>query len=485
MVFRNDVSQFGHRAEGISADGGTPNLHKMLLTNGDVGSITGYAAGVITNSNGTWTTDRWIGARVMVWNSTKSTFNGFSTVTDNDGTTLTVVIVTGADLDTTASSTVVDSPGSTFQSAGVIAGDLLEITTGSDAGTHIIHSVDSETQLTLTAQLTATSTESFRSNFINLPVATDIYELRPLGMAGVSGAQVTDFGIMFQGAVDLPDPELEWIQDRRVGSGREVALSTQGKYVNHGSISGRLRVPRPLFYALGQDSVAGAVAPFTHTMTVASKLPSFIGEATLEDTADFVRYYRGCKLNSLKLTGGIEEPLIAEAEIYCTQPDDASPNPKSTVVYDSNTGNFNSGEGYMFNEGSLSYLGMQFASVQDFEYTITNNLIEKYYFTPEADALFPQEIFEGNADHELNITVRPEDKQLFTELLSPTSGGATLVLSFTRTASNDTLTLTFTGCRQKTAPHPLPEENPLEVEVNILPESVTAVSVDNKSSYMV
>ena len=69
------------------------------------------------------------------------------------------------DLSTTASSAVVTSASGTFQTDLLSAGDYIYISSGSDAGNHEIQSVDSETQLTLTAALTTTSTNiSYRYN---------------------------------------------------------------------------------------------------------------------------------------------------------------------------------------------------------------------------------------------------------------------------------------------------------------------------------
>lgn len=80
----------------------------------------------------------------------------------------------GSDLATTASSAVVTSASSTFITNNVKVGDYFYITTGSDAGRHIVQSVDSETQITLTVALTATDTnESFWTGRNWFDVRTD------------------------------------------------------------------------------------------------------------------------------------------------------------------------------------------------------------------------------------------------------------------------------------------------------------------------
>jgi len=67
-------------------------------------------------------------------------------------------IETGTDLATTASSDVVTSAGSLFLTRGIKVGDPFFITTDADIGEYEVKTVDSETQITLTEDLTANDT---------------------------------------------------------------------------------------------------------------------------------------------------------------------------------------------------------------------------------------------------------------------------------------------------------------------------------------
>lgn len=67
---------------------------------------------------------------------------------------------TGTDLAQTASSAVITSAGSTFLTNGIQTGDKITIENEGNAGEYTIRSVDSNTQLTLTAALTANETNS-------------------------------------------------------------------------------------------------------------------------------------------------------------------------------------------------------------------------------------------------------------------------------------------------------------------------------------
>lgn len=78
---------------------------------------------------------------------------------------------TGENLVTTSSSAVITSAGSLFETRNIKVGDKIIIEEGSDAGEYTVRSIDSETQITLTEELTTTDTGiSFwvGSNFINV-----------------------------------------------------------------------------------------------------------------------------------------------------------------------------------------------------------------------------------------------------------------------------------------------------------------------------
>lgn len=75
-----------------------------------------------------------------------------------------------SNLATTASSAVITSSGSTFQTALVLPGDAVRIYSGTDVGNYTVLTVDSETQITLTATLTATGTNISFSIYQDHPI---------------------------------------------------------------------------------------------------------------------------------------------------------------------------------------------------------------------------------------------------------------------------------------------------------------------------
>ena len=80
----------------------------------------------------------------------------FSDLPKNDK--ITWGLETGSDLAQTADSAVVTSAGSVFKTRNIKVGDPFTITNGTNAGTYTVQAIDSNTQITLTEELTYTQT---------------------------------------------------------------------------------------------------------------------------------------------------------------------------------------------------------------------------------------------------------------------------------------------------------------------------------------
>jgi hypothetical protein len=334
------------------------------------------------------------------------------------------------------------------------------------------------------------------ADYSTTPIGEDpYYEIDPFAMAGIQAAYTNDLGMVFNAGIALPNPELEWIEDRNIGTKRAVSVLSQGKYVAKGTLSGRLRVPRLLFFALGKESVAESSGTYTHTITEHSNIPSFCMEAAATTGSDFIRYYRGCKVNSIKLSGAMGEPLMMEAELFCAIPEKTS-NTVSTVTLDSNTGNYKSGDPYLWSGmAGLTYLSNSYADILEMELNINNNLRDDEYFFNSTNSKYANSFSEGGLDIDLRCKVRITDPTLWNELMSPTTGAPTAAqkatFTFTRTASYDTLAVTLHSCQLYSVSDDVPEEGPVEVEVLLKPrydgtnEAITITVVDNKATYNV
>jgi len=428
MVYRADEATIGFNGEGyfVSSTSATTKLYGLNQehqTYGTVSTTTTEAAGDITftDSSAEWIVDNLIGTKVKVWED--DTKAAYLGEGTVDDNTGTTLVVTELDFDT--------SPKDD---------------------------------------------------------AANYYEIDSFAMDAIQAYQTYDLGILFDGELELPNPEAEWFSLRAIDGTRDVNTFVQGKYESKSSMSGRLRVPRMLFYALGWDSVVDDEAgTYTHTLTGNSVIPSFVMESAYTTGSDFVRYFKGSKVNSLKITANTDDPMQAEMEVFTAIPEKTS-NTVSTVVLDSNTGNYYSGDPYMFYQAGsgMSYLGNTYGCVTAFDFSITNNLTENYCLNATSSK-YPASFTEGPREYELNATVRVSDSTMWDELMSPTTTSAnrTVTLEFTRKTSYDTLKLECENCQMISAPHNIGEEGPIEVEVKLIPKTVTITSVDNKETYMV
>jgi hypothetical protein len=245
---------------------------------------------------------------------------------------------------------------------------------------------------------------------------------------------------------------------------------------------------------MGKDSAAVSSGTYTHTITGYRRLPSFIMECLMDESSDFIRYYRGCKVNSFKISSGVDEPMMCEAEIFSAIPEKTS-NTKSTLSFDANTGNYKSGEPYMFYQAGsgLTYLSNTYAKIKSFELSYNNNLTEDYFINA-TNAKYPDEFYEQNIDIEFKATIVPTDTTLWDELMSPTTNAATTTqkidMTFTKNASYDTLQFTLYSNNLLSAPHNVPEQGPIETEIIAKPyydgtnEALTLTVVDGNQSYM-
>lgn len=297
--------------------------------------------------------------------------------------------------------------------------------------------------------------------------------------ASLSGNQTKVFGILGE-EVRLPDPEIDFHQHRNVGSGANLHVLAAGARRMSGSIPITMQHGAPLKYLLGGYSVAGT---YTHTITCADAAPkSMCLEALYNDgTDDFIRYYTGAVV-----TGGT---LAAEEEgfLKCNLDIEAAMVTSSTTEAASTVTQLDT-EPYVFCEGAATYFGSAYARVLDFNISVKRTFKARRYIQ-SANACYPYEINFGPRDIEMSTTIVAADDMAqygtayYKELLSPTAGGSTMTLLFTRGAG-DTLSVTLTGCGVKTAPHPInPSAEDSPVAVELIATGISAEVVDSIVTY--
>lgn len=286
-----------------------------------------------------------------------------------------------------------------------------------------------------------------------------------------------------QEATSLPDPTINWVEERIIGGTREIFNKVEGQRAYEGgSIPVTPYDGAPIAYLLGKDSVEvdtdidgnAETGTNTHTLTaLTSDLPP---TQTIEATykaadsssgSDFVRTFSGCAPASGEIAVNNEDELQVSLEYIAMDVDTSSSQTESPNVPDRDP--------WLFHDAvsDLSLFGTSFARVNDFSLGISNNIEDgRYIHGNEAEK--PYELTYGITEYELSATITVDDTAVYNELTNPTADGFTAELEFEKPSSGENLRITCYGCNIEDAPHDVPaEETTIDVDVSIIPESVT------------
>jgi len=165
-------------------------------------------------------------------------------------------------------------------------------------------------------------------------------------------------------------------------------------------------------------------------------------------------------------------------------------------------------EPYYFSQGSITFFGVEFARIRNFGIDINNNLDPRYYIRDLSTDRTPFEVLEQRREYRMDATIALPDstdstsaaRTLFKELITEGNYGSgmqgfAITLTFTR-GTNDTITITIpnggtastgidaNGAFILNAPHNInPNENPIQVPVEILFRNIGIVIVDSLGVY--
>ena len=313
-----------------------------------------------------------------------------------------------------------------------------------------------------------------------------------------------------------------------------------------GVSSNTLTLNYPLLSAHADDTyVYEASGVYTHTMQEDAKLPTMTWNVLMRDSDetadnDLIRRYVGGICNRATLTG-------AEGEMLRYSWDDVqfidlvhNQTRHSSVTGDSATADivekssnmllsplgigsdipytvpasgvkyhgaptYPRTEPYYFSQGSLSFMGVEFARVVNFTLDISNNVEPKYYVSDKGGKRIPSEFIEKNREYNLSVSIALPDslsssstvKSLWKELILEGNYrgngvqalmGFDLEMVFTRD-TNETITITSPssaaattfdsqGCFFSRATHNIDQESPLQVEGEIIMRDCKLVVVD-------
>jgi hypothetical protein len=130
----------------------------------------------------------------------------------------------------------------------------------------------------------------------------------------------------------------------------------------------------------------------------------------------------------------------------------------------------------------LKLFSTSFARVEQFSFSLTNNL-EQGRYVQSNNPENPFEITYANAEIEMSATITVDDRSLYQELLSPTTGGFDAEIEFEKPGSGESLRLTAKRCNFAEAPHEIPgDDSTIQVDVSIIPEDLEIRVEDTTSA---
>ena len=200
-------------------------------------------------------------------------------------------------------------------------------------------------------------------------------------------------------------------------------------------------------------------APFTHEVRVAevSQLPTFTLDGVYDEQTDQNRIFTGCTVNRLTLRSNTDSLLEAEMDIWAQDVAAVEKAAKPTVTI-SEVDPYH----YRMVDGGISVNGTIYARLNSFELILNNNLDERYYHSDQS-ANKPFEHICGGAEVELKANVTITNMVIWELLRARTEH--TVIINFDRTATSDEFTITLDKCLLQQAPHGLPREGPVNVDL--------------------
>lgn len=278
------------------------------------------------------------------------------------------------------------------------------------------------------------------------------------------------------------DPSVNWYEERLIGGNREMSGKHPGQRVYEGGsypvvmVDG---VPLALLFGNEEYDDGGEDGTPTHTFTprMDGRPPTATVEATQYGRGggdDFVRTFGGVAATSGEIGTDTDSKLTCTLSTLAlgvtpgSNPTDVGPTPDA--------------DPWLFSDisSNFSFAGTEFARLEDFVLGVDNQMTPKHYIEAST-APDPYEILYGNVAYDLAASITIDDDTLYQELVSPTGGGVTASIAFTR-SNGDVLTITAEGVNLGEVPTPTPrgDDESVLVEGSLIPERL---SVEMDDSY--
>lgn len=292
-------------------------------------------------------------------------------------------------------------------------------------------------------------------------------------------------------AASLPDPEVDYLEDRVIGGDRELFDKRAGRRTYEaGSITVRPQDAWPFAYMFGSEQVnadtdidgTSETGVDTHVFTplMDDLPPTFTTEAvyyapTSSSASDFVRTFGGCAVASGEISMDNENQLEVDMDLYAMSVSPGTSPTTGVTVPDR--------EKWIFSDAksNLSLFGTTFARVTDFSVSMDNGL-ESQYYIESSNAPNPFELLYNIIEYQLDATIAVDDNTLYQQLVNETDTKFEASIEFER-PNGDSLRITATGCSIESAPHDIPEDDQvIEVDVSIVPEGLKVEVEDSNTA---
>lgn len=224
------------------------------------------------------------------------------------------------------------------------------------------------------------------------------------------------------------------------------------------------------------DVTDTSTGPTTHTFTnTEAGLMSFSLERAIQASTDRVRTYEGCQVNSYSLGWDSTSPgNFVEASVDIVA-EDANNSTSTTALTPYAT------EGFKPRFTTLTLEGNEVSYLKSGTFTINNNLTDGRYSRQSLGRLREQGV-PVLRDYSLTAVAHYTDDTFWDMFDSADVLASTNTLVFQR-ATNDNLTVTFTGAYLQTPPDPTNLEGPNDVTLNIEINSCAFVAKDELTDY--
>jgi len=295
------------------------------------------------------------------------------------------------------------------------------------------------------------------------------------------------------GDTDMPDPSIEWLEERSLSGGSQRELT--GKYAGQNTYDGG-SVPImpvdgfPVALAFGNDTVTAdtnldssgsEVAENGTTLHEISVLdnkipPTVTIEAALYGRgtgSDFVRTFTGAAPPSVSIQVDNESRLSTDLDFVAMG---VSEGDSPTSV------NADTRDPWVFDdvESNLSLYGNTYARVTDFEHEHTTNVDPRHYIASSAGR-DPFEMLYANAEHETTVTVTPVDDQLFRDLIGADDAGDGSI-QFKKPSTGEVFRFEASNIGIEEGPHSIPEEGAVDVDLTLIPDTAKIRVTDTQTA---